>query len=35
MKDIRYEKLANNLLTYSVNIKKDDNILIVLKNETI
>ena len=22
MKDIRYKKLANNLLTYSVNIKK-------------
>lgn len=28
MKDERYEKLANNLLTYSVNIQKDENILI-------
>lgn len=33
MKDIRYEKLANNLLTYSVNIKKDDNILIEILGE--
>ena len=30
MKDFRIEKLANNLLTYSVNIKKNDNILDVL-----
>ena len=28
MKDLRYEKLANNLLNYSVNIQKGDNILI-------
>ena len=28
MKDFRYKKLANNLLTYSVNIQKGDNILI-------
>ena len=28
MVDFRIEKLANNLLTYSVNIQKGDNILI-------
>lgn len=28
MKDFRIEKLANNLLTYSVKIQKGDNILI-------
>ena len=33
MKDIRYEKLANNLLTYSVNIQKGDNILIEVLGE--
>lgn len=33
MKDLRYEKLANNLLTYSVNIKKGDNILIEILGE--
>ena len=33
MKDIRYEKLANNLLTYSVNIQKGDNILIEILGE--
>ena len=33
MKDIRYEKLANNLLTYSVNIKKGENILIEILGE--
>lgn len=33
MKDIRYKKLANNLLTYSVNIKKGDNILIEILGE--
>lgn len=33
MKDLRYEKLANNLLTYSVNIQKGDNILIELLGE--
>ena len=33
MKDLRIEKLANNLLTYSVNIKKDENILIEVLGE--
>ena len=33
MKDSRYEKLANNLLTYSVNIQKGDNILIEILGE--
>lgn len=33
MKDIRYEKLANNLLTYSVKIQKDENILIEIIGE--
>jgi len=33
MKDIRYEKLANNLLTYSVNIQKGENILIEILGE--
>lgn len=33
MKDIRYEKLANNLLTYSVNIQKGDNVLIEILGE--
>lgn len=33
MKDYRYEKLAKNLLTYSVNIKKGDNILIEILGE--
>ena len=33
MKDLRYEKLANNLLTYSVNIQKGDNILIEVLGE--
>lgn len=33
MKDLRIEKLANNLLTYSVNIKKGDNILIEILGE--
>ena len=33
MKDLRYEKLANNLLTYSVNIQKGDNILIEILGE--
>lgn len=33
MKDIRYEKLANNLLTYSVNIQKGENILIDILGE--
>lgn len=33
MKDIRIEKLANNLLTYSVNIQKGDNILIEILGE--
>ena len=33
MKDFRIEKLANNLLTYSVNIKKNDNILIEVLGE--
>ena len=28
MKDARIEKLANNLLTYSIGIEKGDNILI-------
>ena len=28
MRDLRIEKLANNLLTYSVNIQKGENILI-------
>lgn len=33
MKDPRIEKLANNLLTYSVNIQKEDNILIEILGE--
>lgn len=33
MKDSRIEKLANNLLTYSVNIQKGDNILIEILGE--
>ena len=33
MKDFRYEKLANNLLMYSVKIKKGDNILIEVLGE--
>ena len=33
MKDIRYEKLANNLLTYSVNIKKGQNLLVEILGE--
>lgn len=33
MKDIRYEKLANNLLTYSVNIQKGENILVEILGE--
>lgn len=33
MKDLRIEKLANNLLTYSVNIKKGENILIEILGE--
>lgn len=33
MKDIRLEKLANNLLTYSVSIKKGENILIEILGE--
>ena len=33
MKDFRYKKLANNLLTYSVNIQKGDNILIEILGE--
>ncbi len=33
MKDIRYEKLANNLLTYSVNIQKGEHILIEILGE--
>ena len=33
MKDLRIEKLANNLLTYSVNIKKGENILIEVLGE--
>lgn len=33
MKDIRYEKLANNLLTYSVKIQKGENILIEIIGE--
>ena len=33
MKDLRIEKLANNLLTYSVNIQKGDNILIEVLGE--
>ena len=33
MKDIRYEKLANKLLTYSVNIKKGEHILIEILGE--
>ena len=28
MKDIRIEKLAHNLLTYSIDLKENDNILI-------
>lgn len=33
MVDFRIEKLANNLLTYSVNIQKGDNILIEVLGE--
>ena len=33
MVDFRIEKLANNLLTYSVNIQKEDNILIEVLGE--
>lgn len=33
MKDLRIEKLANNLLTYSVNIQRGDNILIEILGE--
>ena len=33
MKDFRIEKLANNLLTYSVNIQKGDNVLIEVLGE--
>lgn len=33
MKDVRYEKLANNLLTYSVKIQKGENILIEIIGE--
>lgn len=33
MKDIRYEKLANKLLTYSVDIQKEENILIEVLGE--
>ena len=33
MKDIRYEKLANNLLTYSVNIQKEEHILVEILGE--
>lgn len=33
MKDIRYEKLANTLLTYSVNIQKGENVLIEILGE--
>ena len=33
MKDLRYEKLATNLLTYSVNIQKGDNLLIEILGE--
>lgn len=33
MKDVRYEKLANNLLTYSVNIQKGENVLIEVLGE--
>ncbi len=35
MKDFRIEKLANNLLTHSVNIKEGENILIEIKNSDI
>lgn len=33
MRDFRYEKLASNLLTYSVNIQKGDNLLIEILGE--
>ncbi len=33
MKDLRYEKLANNLLTYSVNIQRGEHILIEILGE--
>lgn len=33
MRDVRYEKLANNLLTYSVNIQKGEHILIEILGE--
>lgn len=33
MKDIRYEKLANNLLTYSVKIQKGEHILVEILGE--
>ena len=33
MRDVRYEKLANNLLTYSINIQKGENILVEVLGE--
>ena len=33
MKDVRYEKLANNLLTYSVKIQKGEHLLIEVLGE--
>jgi len=33
MKDIRIEKLAHNLLTYSIDLKENDNILIEVLGE--
>lgn len=33
MKDIRYEKLANNLLTYSIKLQKGENILVEILGE--
>ena len=33
MKDIRYEELANRLLTYSIKIQKGENILIEIIGE--
>ena len=33
MKDKRYEKLANNLLTFSVDIKRGDNLLVEILGE--
>ena len=35
MKDIRIEKLAHNLLTYSIDLKENDNILIEILGEDI